>query len=301
MDYNPLNGQFTEHGVVSSALANRLMVVAAALLFSTGGAAIKATQLTAWQTAGGRSIVAAMALLVLIPEARRIWNWRVWPAGLAYSLTLVLFVLATKLTTSANAIFLQSIAPAYLLLLGPLLLKERIKRADILFSLVLACGMVLLFQGTESPLATAPDPSRGNLLAALSGLTYALTLCALRWQAHAGGRDGAAISTVAAGNLIAFGLCLPNALPVERFASSDLGVLLYLGLFQIGLAYWLLTRGMREVPAFETSTLLLMEPVCNPIFTWLILGESPSKATLSGGAVIIAATLVHVWTGRKQA
>lgn len=265
-------------------------MLAAALLFSTGGAAIKATQITAWQTAGLRSAIAAAALLILLPGSRRLGDWRAWLAGLAYALTLVAFVQANKLTTSANAIFLQSTAPVYLLVLGPLLLHETLRRRDVWFSLALAAGMALFFSGVEYGAATAPNPRAGNWWAAASGLTYALALAGLRWQAHYSGQSSAALATVAAGNVLAAALCLPAALPLHAARALDWGILLYLGLFQIALAYWCLTRGMQRVPAFETSTLLLLEPVCNPVWTWLFHGERPSRNALLGGALILAAT-----------
>src|SRR5438876_87828 len=96
---------------------NRLLVFLAALLFSTGGAAIKAASLTGWQVACFRSAVAAAVLLAALPEARRNWTWRIVPVASAYAATLITFVLANRLTSSANAIFLQSTAPFYLLLL----------------------------------------------------------------------------------------------------------------------------------------------------------------------------------------
>ena len=94
----------------------RLLLVSAAVLFSTGGAAIKWTTLTAWQVAGLRSLIAAIALLILLPDARRHWSRRNWLVGVVYAMTLVLFVTANKLTTAANAIFLQAAAPLYILL-----------------------------------------------------------------------------------------------------------------------------------------------------------------------------------------
>lgn len=277
----------------------RLLVLAAALLFSTGGAAIKGTSLSAWQTGGLRSAVAAIALLALLPGARRGWNWRVWPVGLFYAFTLVSFVQANKLTTSANAIFLQSTAPVYLLVIGPLFLKERLQRRDLWFALALAGGMALFFTGVESPAVTAPNPAAGNLWAIASGAAYALTLAGLRWQAHHSGDRNAALATVAAGNLIAFALCLPGALPIAGIPAFDAGVLLYLGIFQIGLAYLFLTTGMRRVPAFEASTLLLLEPVCNPIWTWIFHAEQPSARSLAGGAVILAATFAKMLAERR--
>jgi len=107
---------------MKSSLGNRLLLVMAALLFSTGGAAIKSTSLTAWQVASFRSGVAAFVLLAAVPEARRGWSWRITPVAAAYAATLILFVLATRLTTAANAIFLQSTAPLYVWVLAPCLL-----------------------------------------------------------------------------------------------------------------------------------------------------------------------------------
>jgi drug/metabolite transporter (DMT)-like permease len=281
-------------------MLSRLLVLAAALLFSTGGAAIKGTALSAWQTGGLRSAVAAVAMLALLPEARRGWSWRVWPVGLAYAFTLVSYVQANKLTTSANAIFLQSTAPAYLLVLSPLVLHEKLKRRDLIFTLALAGGMALFFMGVEKPAATAPNPSLGNLWAVASGASYALTLTGLRWMAHRSGHSGAALATVVAGNLLAFAICSPGIWPVSTLRAFDAAVLIYLGVFQIGLSYVCLTRGMRHVPAFETSTLLLLEPVCNPVWTWLFHGEKPSSQSLAGGAVILAATVAKMAWERRE-
>jgi drug/metabolite transporter (DMT)-like permease len=214
------------------------------------------------------------------------------PAGCAYAATLVLCVLANKLTTSANAIFLQSTAPAFLLFLAPLMLKEKVGRREILYAGTLLAGMLLLFRGESSAAATAPNEPLGNWLALGSGLTYAITLVALRWNAS---RQGGAISVVAAGNFIAFLVAVPMALPIISWNATDVWLILFLGVCQIGLAYFLLTRGMRQVPAFESSTLLLAEPVMNPLVTWWVLAERPSAWALAGGVVILGATLAKTW------
>ncbi|HET7603618.1 MAG TPA: EamA family transporter, partial [Gemmatimonadales bacterium] len=107
--------------------AARLQLVLAAALFSTGGAAIKAASLTGYQVASFRSGIAALTLFLLLPQARRGYTWRSMAVGVTYAATLLLFVLANKLTTSANTIYLQSTAPLYILLLAPLLLKEPIR------------------------------------------------------------------------------------------------------------------------------------------------------------------------------
>src|SRR5919108_5316537 len=132
----------------------RLQLIAAAVLFSTGGAAIKAANFTAWQVASFRSGVAALAIWLMTPAARRGWTGRTVLVGGAYAACLTLFVLANRLTTAANTIYLQSTAPLYLLVLGPWLLKEPIRRQEIGLLVAVALGLVLIFVGVETPLAT---------------------------------------------------------------------------------------------------------------------------------------------------
>jgi drug/metabolite transporter (DMT)-like permease len=265
-------------------------VLCAAVLFSTGGAAIKAVDLSGWQVACFRSAVAAAALLLLAPAARRGWNWRVPLVGLAYASTLILFVLANKLTTAANSIFLQSTAPLYLLLLGPWLLKEKIRRSDLLLLLAVGVGVSLFFVGAQPRFQTAPDPAAGNILALISGLAWALTLVGLRWL---GG--GQSLAAVAAGNILAFLICLPKALPVAAFSVTDAALIGYLGVFQIGLSYVLLTRGIRIVPAMEGSLLVLAEPALNPLWAGLVHGERPALPAILGGVLILSAALIRTW------
>jgi drug/metabolite transporter (DMT)-like permease len=279
---------------VNHRVRNRLLLFAAAFLFSTGGAAIKATTITAWQVACFRSGIAALSLMFLVPAARRGWTWKLAPVGLAYSGTLVFFVLSTRLTTGANAIFLQSTAPLYLLLLAPLLLHEPIGRGDLVFIAAIGAGMAVVLLGGENAAATAPNPALGNRFGAASGLAWALTVSGLRWIGRHG-PENASTPAVAAGNLIAFLICLPMALPLARITTADIVVLLYLGVFQIGLAYFLVTRAIRYVPAFEATALLLLEPALNPIWTWLVHGERPGWWAVSGGAIILLATVVHTW------
>ena len=280
---------------MKSSLGNRLLLVMAALLFSTGGAAIKSTSLTAWQVASFRSGVAAFVLLAAVPEARRGWSWRITPVAAAYAATLILFVLATRLTTAANAIFLQSTAPLYVWVLAPWLLGERRRRGEIWYILMLVAGMSLFFAGADQGVATAPDPHRGNLIGLGSGIAWALTMTGLRWL---GRGSGEAMAPVALGNLVAFLAAFPMALPLAGGGKGDVAVILYLGIVQIGLAYVFVTRAIRYVPAFEATAVLLLEPVMNPVWAWLIRGETPGSWALAGGLLILSATLAHTWRAR---
>jgi DME family drug/metabolite transporter len=277
----------------------RLQVLAAALLFSTGGAAIKATSFSGWQVAGLRSGVAALAVLALSPGARHGWfNRRTVVVALLYAATLTLFVLANKLTTAANTIFLQATAPVYVLIAGTFFLREPFTRRDAVVMATIGLGMAMFFVGRERSFASAPDPARGNLLAALSGVTYALMLVGLRWMGRSGGSPQAA---VALGNAVAFLVALPIAAPFGGHGVLDWSVILYLGVVQIGLAYSLLTGALKVLPAFEASLLLYLEPALNPVWAWQIHGERPAAWALLGGVIILGATGFKAWGDSRLA
>lgn len=274
----------------------RLEIIGAAILFSTGGAAIKACRLGSWQVAGFRSGIAAAAIVLLLPAARKGWNRRTVLVAAAYAATVISFVLANKLTTALHTVFLQSLAPLYILVLSPWLLREPIRRMDAIYMAVLAVAMGLLLGGVGEPLATAPDPARGNILAALSGVFYALVFIGLRGLAR-GGASGASssVAAVAMGNLAAFLICAPMAFPVTGATAPDWMILAFLGVFQMALGYFLLTRGLRRVRALEGSLVMLLEPVLNPIWAWIIQGETVSRLTLAGAALMVAATAGKAW------
>lgn len=274
---------------------SRLLVFAAALLFSTGGAAIKGNTLTAWQVASFRSAIAAVTLALVFPYARRGWTRRHLLVSIAYAATLISFVAANKLTTAANAIFLQSTAPAYLIVLGPLLLKEHLRKSDLWLLLGVATGMAMFFIASEPARLTAPDPVTGNIVALASGLAWAFVVLGLRWVGRTDEGLHAGMATVTAGNVLTCLLALPFALPVSSVTVPDIAVLLYLGIFQVGLAYVCLTRAITKIPAFEAATLLLIEPALNPVWTWLLLGERPAALSIAGGATILATTLLNAW------
>ena len=266
----------------------RILVLLAAVAFSTGGAAIKLCSLNGWQVSSFRSAVAALAVLVLARPARRDFDRRVWLVGAAFAATLIGFAVANKLTTAANAIFLQSTAPLYVLLLAPSLLGEHFQRRDLGVMIAMAVGMALFFVGEQPSFASAPEPVRGNLVAALSGLTWALTVLGLRWLSRAGSGPGPMLLI---GNLLASAVCLPLALPVVDASLMDWALIVYLGVFQLVGAYLLLSAGLRHLTAIEGMLLLLLEPVLNPVWAALVQGEVPGALSLAGGAVILGATV----------
>ena len=275
----------------------RLQLVLAALCFSTAGAAIKWCAFGPSQIAAFRALVAMLAILILIPESRHGWSWRVGLVGVGYAAAGLLFVFANKLTTAANTVFLQATNPLFVVALAPWLLKERVQAADLAFMGVLAVGLSLLFVGGQGHFATAPDPLVGNGLAAGSAVAWAFTVTGYRWLARQGVAGHGPIAAAAAcGNLIVFLVCLPGALPLAAGGgASDWLIVIYLGVFQLGLAYVFLSRGIVRVPALQASLFLLVEPVLSPVWAWLAHGETPGPLAAIGGIVILSATALKSW------
>ncbi len=265
----------------------RLQIVAVAFLFSTGGATVKATALDGFQVASLRSLVAAFTLWMFMRGARRRWNSRALLVGVAYAGMMIGFVLSSKLTTAANAVFLSATAPLYIAVLAPWLLDERWRRRDLIYMAMMAAGILLCLTDAQPRFVTAPRPVLGNVLAIVTGLFYALTVLGLRWLARDDPSESDAPAALVSGSLLAFLLCLPLALPLPAPGLPDVGIVLYLGSVQIGMAYIWLTAAIRRVPALEASLLLLVEPVLNSLLTWVVHGEVPGGWALLGMALIL--------------
>jgi drug/metabolite transporter (DMT)-like permease len=260
-------------------LKSRLLLIAAAVLWSTAGAAIKSSGLDAFQLAGGRSLVAGAFLFLAVPEARRRPDRRGLAVAVAYAATVTLFVIATKLTTAANAIFIQDTAPLWVLVLSPWLLGERPTRGELLAIPIFGLGLGLFFMDELSPGQTL-----GNLVALASGVAFALCIMGLRLL-----RERGPVALVW-GNAIAAAVTFPLWGRGPAPTAIDLVIVAYLGIFQLGLSYLAFSRGVTGTPAIEASLIILVEPVLNPIFTFLIAGERMGPWAVAGGAVVLLAT-----------
>jgi len=263
-------------------LSARLAVLGAAVLWSSGGAAIKSCSLPALAVAGGRSAVAAAFILLALPSSRVRPDRRILAVATAYAATVVLFVLATKATTAANAIFIQDTAPLWVLLLGPRLLGERPTRQELYAVPVFLGGLTLFFLDR-----LGPGQLEGNFLALASGVAFALSILGLR-----GVKERAAV--LLWGNVLAAVVALPFAVPGPMPTAQDAAILLFLGIFQLGAAYALFSRGLEGTPAVEASLLVLLEPVLNPVWTFVATGERPGPFALAGGTLVLAGTVWQV-------
>ena len=130
-------------------------------------------------------------------------------------------------------------------------------------------------------------------------MTWAGTLLFLRHLGRSGADDDGGLGAVIVGNTMASLVAIPVALPPPVAPAAAWATIVYLGVFQIGLAYVFFTKAIRQVSALEASLLLLIEPVLNPMWTWLVHGESPGSFTLIGGTVIVTATALRAATAPR--
>lgn len=272
-----------------------LLVVGAAVIWSTGGLFIKATQLSAFQLSFGRSLLAAITLAIFTRREGFGINPISAITSVLYAALIILFVSATKLTTAANAIFLQYTAPVYVLILEPIFYKEKFRARDFVTVALCLVGMSLFFVGK-----LRPEDVSGNLLALGSGLCFALYFLLMR---HPKSREVNRASSAMYGNLIAVLFCAPFFLRAIRtgIGAADLACIAYLGIVQIGIAYLLFTSAMAKgVRSLDASIICYIEPVLNPVWVFLFLGERPSRWAIIGGAIIIVSVIAHTLTGKRD-
>ena len=265
-----------------------LFVFAAAFLWSTGGLFIKWNTLTGLELSFCRSLFAMLTIAILTRHEGFGLNRISAVASILYAVLLVLFVLSTKATTAANAIFLQYTAPVYVLIFEPLIYKEQFRLRDLVTVLVCLGGMGLFFVGQ-----LRPQDIEGNVMALASGLCFAFYFLLLR---HPRAREVNRASSVIYGNLLAvIALAwwgLPALLSLNRHNALSVT---YLGVVQLGISYALFTKGMaRGVRSLDAGIICYIEPVLNPVWVFMVLGERPSAWALLGGAIIIVAVIVHM-------
>jgi drug/metabolite transporter (DMT)-like permease len=257
-------------------LSDYLLLFGAGILWSTGGVLIKWIDWHPLAIAGMRSIISAVVLLGLIRKPK--FNWSVPQVGgaIAFTATVLLFVTSTKLTTAANAILLQYTAPIYTALFAGGFLHERTEWYDWLAVVVVFGGIMLFFLDELSLRGTW-----GSILAALSGVSWAWVGLFLRKQRH-----GSPFESVLLGHIIAGLIGIPFM--CKHVPASDVWLgLVMLGVFQMGLSYYMYARAIKRVRALDAMLVLTIEPVLNPMLVFLFIGEVPGRMALVGGGIVL--------------
>ena len=266
------------------------LMVATALCWSLGGLLIKSVAWPPLAVAGGRGFVAAAFLAIFAPRFRFTWSAAQIGGAVAYAATTILFVTATKLTTAANAILLQYTAPVWIALFGAWYLGERATRADWLTIAVVFAGMALFFCDDLQFTGTA-----GNLIALASGVAFAAMTLLLRRQ-----KDTSAEESIFLGNLLAGVVGLPFIFSAPSLPDARGWIALaLLGIVQLGVSYLLYARAIRHITALEAVLIPVIEPILNPVWVLLVLGERPGPRSLLGGVIVLSAVTARTVHGLR--
>ena len=256
-----------------------ILLVVTGVVWSTSGLFIKIIDWGPLSILCGRSSFATIVFLIYLGRPKFKWSAVQVTGAFAYVGTQLFFIIATKLTAAANAIFLQYTMPLYVLLFGYWFLKEKPCRADGWAMAVIFIGMLLfLWDGfTFSGL-------RGNIFGVLGGMSMAVMVLCLRKQ-----KTGVPANTILLGNIFSILIGLP-ALSQETFSLSSVSIIAYLGIFQIGLAFLLYAIAIKYLMALESSLIIFLEPILNPVWVFLVIGEFPALPAIIGAILVIGAT-----------
>ncbi|MCW9064682.1 MAG: DMT family transporter [Ignavibacteriaceae bacterium] len=260
-----------------------LYVFTAALLWSSGGLFIKLISFSAMQLSFFRCSIAALTFALIFKKQILQINKLSIINSIIYAVVLISFVIATKTTTAANAIFLQATAPIYVLIFEPLLNKTSYERINIITVGVCVLGMILFFVGKLEP-----GHLEGNLVALISGITFAAFFLGMKRNDQKYQQ-----SSIFWGNILVALICIPFLFSLEMISFSDLWMVSFLGVFQIAVAYAFFASGLKRIIAVEASIISLVEPVLNPVWVLIGYGEIPSVTAIIGGLIILTAIIVR--------
>jgi drug/metabolite transporter (DMT)-like permease len=266
-----------------------VLLLLTALLWSTSGLFVKLLHWHPLSIFSARGIIASVVFLIWLRGVRLRITPSLAAGVVGYMGAQFLFILSTRLTTAANAIFLEYTAPIYVLIFGVWFLHERPRRIDWITMLTIFAGMLLFF---GQDLTT--EGFYGNVAAILGGVAMAIMIVATRAQ-----KDSHPAQIFLIGSCLGGLIGLPSVFQ-ETWSLADAAILAYLGIFQTGLAAALYSIAIRSVPALESNLILMLEPVLNPLWVFLVIGESPAPLALVGGAIVLGAIAVRAIAGARS-
>jgi len=260
-----------------------LFVFIAAFLWSSGGLLIKLITISPMQISFFRCTIAAITFAIIFRKKILQFNKLTFLNSVFYACVLISFVISTKLTTAANAIFLQATAPIYVLIFEPLINKTRYERINVVTIAICFIGMILFFVGKIEPGHFA-----GNMVALFSGLSFAAFFLGMKKNDHKYQR-----SSIFYGNVLVAIVCIPFLFSLQGLTFSNLWMVTVLGVFQIAIAYAFFASGLKRIIAVEASIISMIEPVFNPVWVFWGYGEVPAIPAIIGGLIIIGAIVVR--------
>jgi len=259
-----------------------ILLLLAALCWSLGGVLVKSIDWHPMAIAGGRSAIAIPLMILCIGRPKFTFSLAQIGGALGYAGTVILFVFATRMTTAANAIFLQYTAPIYVALIGRWYLNERPLRIDWLVIAVALGGIALFFMDRLTT-----SGFWGNIIALASGVCFASVAIFLRKE-----KAASPATAIVLGNIIVAVAGTPFML-THPLGEGDGWLLLLLGTVQLGLPYVFYAMAIKHVTALEATLIPLLEPVLNPLWVMLAIGELPGPWSVVGGVMVLGAVLAR--------
>ena len=275
---------FTQRTTENRKKLGVLFVFLAAVLYSIGGLCIKVIPWNGLSINGGRNMVALLVIggYLLATRHRPRFNRWILVGAVCICGTNTLFTVANKLTTAANTIVLQFTAPIFVILLSVVFWKKRPQKLDLI-----ACGVVLVGVLCFFVDSLEAGGMAGNILALLSGLSYAGVFLLNDLP------DSDPISSVFWGDVMSVAIGLPFLVRETDLSLVPMTSLVILGAFQVGLAYILLTIGLRTTPAVTASLVSGIEPVLNPILVAVFYHETIGPLALLGAAIVVGGVVIY--------
>jgi drug/metabolite transporter (DMT)-like permease len=280
--------------MTSNEVRGILAVVITGFLWSTAGLFIKVIDWQPFAIAGSRSLIAAAVILIWLKRPHFHFSFPQVAAALANVGTMLLFVVANKTTTAANAILLQYMAPVITAFLGAWLLRERVRPEHWGAMVFVAAGMVVLFMDK-----LGGGQVLGNVLAICSAFTFSLYFIFMRMQ-----KEGSPLESTLLSHLLTalIGLGVSVFLPWPVVTAQALAAVAALGVVQIGVSAIVFAHGIKHVSAVSANLIAVIEPVFNPVWVFLVIGEAPSpNALVGGGMILFAVTASSIISARRQA
>ncbi|MBF90010.1 MAG: EamA family transporter [Candidatus Marinimicrobia bacterium] len=262
------------------------MLIITALLWSTGGILIKGIIWNPMAIAGTRSFIAGIIIWFALGKPKLTWSIYQIGGAICYSATVILYVLANKMTAAANVVLLMYTAPIYIIIFGPWFLKEKFAIRELYIVIIVIIGIIIFFFENLSP-----EGLIGNILATISGLTFAWMTLFLRRQKRKSPSE-----SVLLGNFLTAIICLPFFFCEQLPDYKGIVMLTIMGVFQLGISYVLYARAIQKVRAIDAVLITSLEPILNPIWVFLIYTEYPGKWTLVGGFIVMTTILFHAIT-----
>lgn len=270
----------------SGGLKYILIMVLTSILWSSGGILIKLVDVGPLAVSGLRSLIAAAIIYIYLRKPKFTWSLYQVLGGAAYASMAISFVAATRLTTAANAVMLQYTAPIYVAILGSLILKEKVGTKDIIAIVITFAGIIMFFADSFTA-----GKLGGNILAIVSGFCFALFIVCTRQQ-----KEASPMETILLGNIFTAIVCIPFMVGIQYGLGSIIGITL-LGIVQFGIPYVLYGIAIKHVRALDAVMIAVIEPILNPLWVFIFMGERPGGWAVLGGIIVLAAiTLKSIQT-----